>query len=44
MGDHFIHGGTPGVAPPTYLHPEELLAEPTIDPYVPFPRGGGEYK
>jgi hypothetical protein len=35
FGDNFVHGGRQG-ALPTYVDPEQLLAEPTVDRFVPF--------
>lgn len=35
FGDSFVHGGRPG-ALPVYQDPEELLAAPTVDRFVPF--------
>ncbi|GLI66003.1 hypothetical protein VaNZ11_009614 [Volvox africanus] len=36
FGTSFLHGGREMTSPPTYLDPDRLLSEPTVDPYVPF--------
>jgi hypothetical protein len=38
LGDSFVHLGTPAKSPPTYLDPERLLSEGTVDPYIPYNR------
>ncbi|KAG2491112.1 hypothetical protein HYH03_010556 [Edaphochlamys debaryana] len=35
FGDSFVHGGRVGSAP-TYIDPEKLLSEQTVDQFVPF--------
>lgn len=35
FGDSFVHSGRPSSGPPVY-DPQELLAEPTVDPMVPM--------
>jgi hypothetical protein len=36
FGDQFVHGGASGTGPPPYVDPQELLSEPTVDPYIPY--------
>ncbi|EFJ53012.1 hypothetical protein VOLCADRAFT_85849 [Volvox carteri f. nagariensis] len=36
FGTNFVHGGREMMSPPTYIDPERLLSEPTVDPYVPY--------
>jgi hypothetical protein len=36
FGDHFVHGGDSSYSRPTYIDPETLLSEPTVDPYIPY--------
>ena len=36
FGDQFIHGGEPGRGLPAYIDAEALLAEPTVDPRIPY--------
>mmetsp|Transcript_10728 Transcript_10728/g.66154 ORF Transcript_10728/g.66154 Transcript_10728/m.66154 type:complete len:190 (+) Transcript_10728:2279-2848(+) len=36
FGDAFVHTGVPLEGPSTYLDPDVLLQEPTVDPYVPL--------
>ncbi|GFR51509.1 hypothetical protein Agub_g13924 [Astrephomene gubernaculifera] len=45
FGPNFVHGGRPvtssssngsGTNRPSYIDPERLLSEPTVDPYIPF--------
>ncbi len=36
FGSAFVHGGQPGSGPPPYVDPDLLLAQPTLDPTVPF--------
>ncbi|GLC54237.1 hypothetical protein PLESTB_000838400 [Pleodorina starrii] len=36
FGTNFVHGGREMSSPPTYIDPERLLSEPTVDPYVPY--------
>lgn len=39
FGDAFVHLGEPLEGPSTYLDPDELLQEPTVDRYVPLSKG-----
>ena len=36
FGDAFVHGGRPGAGLPSYIDPNELLAEPAVDARVPY--------
>lgn len=36
MGEGFVHGGDTRSGPPAYVDPEQLLSEPTVDPYIPY--------
>ncbi|GIL78965.1 hypothetical protein Vretimale_196 [Volvox reticuliferus] len=36
FGTSFLHGGREMTSPPTYIDPDRLLSEPTVDPYVPY--------
>jgi hypothetical protein len=36
FGSAFVHGGEPGSGPVPYVDPDLLLAQPTLDPTVPF--------
>lgn len=36
FGTSFLHSGGEMTSPPTYIDPERLLSEPTVDPYVPY--------
>jgi hypothetical protein len=36
FGESFVHGGEAGRGLPQYIDAEALLAEPTVDPRVPF--------
>ncbi|PNH11453.1 hypothetical protein TSOC_001729, partial [Tetrabaena socialis] len=38
FGDAFLHSGIERSGPPRYIDPEQLLSEPTVDPYIPFDR------
>jgi hypothetical protein len=36
FGDSFVHGGEAGRGLPAYIDAEALLAEPTVDPRIPY--------
>jgi len=36
FGDSFVHGGEVGRGLPAYIDAEALLAEPTVDPRIPY--------
>jgi hypothetical protein len=36
FGDSFVHGGEVGRGLPAYIDADALLAEPTVDPRIPF--------
>lgn len=36
FGDSFVHGGQAGKGLPAYIDAEALLAEPTVDPRIPY--------
>jgi hypothetical protein len=36
FGDSFVHGGQVGKGLPAYIDAEALLAEPTVDPRIPY--------